>query len=81
VARAPEDGTRRRAAHEQKAREQQRAADDRGAGLTDERRERAADRHSDEAARVLAEERHETEEADADPQAEGPDLEQVAPCE
>ena len=59
----------------------QRAADDRRAGVADQGGERAADREPDEAARVLAEQRHEAQEAHAHAEPERPDVEEVAPRE
>ncbi len=71
----------RRAADEERAADQERAADDGGARLSDERCERPAEREPEEAARVLAEDGHEAEEADPHPEPERPDVEQVAPRE
>ena len=76
--RPTQDRTRRGARHEQEARDEQGAADDRRARLPDERCERAADGHADPAARVLAEERHEAEEAHPHPQPERAHVEKVA---
>ncbi len=78
MTRATKDCAGRRAGHEQEAPEEQRASDDRCPRLADERGERAADRHADPAAAVLAEQRHQPEEADADAEAERPHFEQVA---
>ena len=78
VAGAAQDRARRCSADEQEARQQKRAADDRGARVADERGERAADREPDEAARVLAQQGHEAEEPDPHAEPEGTDVEQVA---
>ncbi len=81
VAGAAENRAGRGARHEQKAAEEHGTADDRGARLADQRGERAADRHPDEAAGVLAEQRHEPEEAHPHPEPERTDVEEVAPRE
>ena len=78
VTRATENRARRGACHEKETAEEHGAADDRGARLADQRGERAADRHPDEAAGVLAEQRHEPEEAHPHPEPERTDVEQVA---
>ena len=56
-------------------------SDDRRTGLPDERGQRAADREADEAARVLAEERHQAEEAHSHAETERPHLQEVAASE
>ena len=78
VASATQDRARGGARHEQEPREEQRAADDRRAGLPDERSERAADGHADPATGVLAEERHEAEEAHPHAQPERANVQKVA---
>ena len=78
VTRATQDRSRGSARHEQETADKQSAADDRRTGLPDERGERAADREADEAARVLAEERHQAEEAHSHAETERPHLEEVA---
>jgi hypothetical protein len=76
-----QDRAGRGARDEEQAGDEQSAADDRRARLSDERREGAADREAEEAAGVLAEKRHETEEAHAHAEAKRTDLEEVAACE
>ena len=81
VAGPAEDGAGRGAAHEQRAADEDGAADDRRPGLADEGGERAAESKPDDAARVAAEQDHEAEERHAEPEAERADVEQVAPRE
>jgi hypothetical protein len=78
---AAEDRPGRGTRDEEQPRNEERAADDRGAGRADQRRERPTDRHSDPASGVLSEERHQPQEAHPPAEPERADVEELAACE
>ena len=78
VTRAPQERSCRRARDEQHAGEDERCPDDQRAGPADDAREATAQRAAESAAVLLAERDHEPDEADGEPGAERPEVDERA---